>query len=601
MDKPRTFHRTALFGMKIRYRRSCKHYLDVILRCCLCLLLPVTASAAPMNPNDTQLLRQQEKIEATRHINEASTDVHANPRQTTANGYLPRTETPCFPIQHIKLQTVSPEKSRQTSNFAWAIAAANQTSEGQSDPVVGHCMGVQGINLVINRVQNAILKAGFVTTRVLVSEQDISTGQLVLVVVLGRVKAIHFDETSRKPSPALWNALPTHEGEILNLRDIEQGLENFKRLPSVETDINISPSKNSQAQPGDSDLAISWKQKSPFRFLLSLDNTGSESTGKYQTGFTAAYDNVLSLNDIFYVTTTHDAGGGLAGDRGTQGYIAHYSVPIGYSLLSLTKTHNTYHQSVAGAFQGYVYSGTADNTEVQLSRTIHRDKDSKTRVSIAGWQRASQNFIDDTEIEVQRRKMAGWELGVHHSQRLNKAALDLDASYRQGTGIFGSLKAPEEAFNEGTSRPKIVKLTAELNTPFKTLGKSAHYQGKVRIQANQTPLIPQDRFSIGSAYSVRGFDGENILAAERGISIQNNILFDIPKTQSSAYLGIDYGRVDGSSSGQLIGKELSGAAIGVKGKYKRLDYDVFLATPLKKPAGFRTDNANLGFSLNLSF
>ncbi|PSD22802.1 hypothetical protein C7E12_22645, partial [Stenotrophomonas maltophilia] len=33
-----------------------------------------------------------------------------------------------------------------------------------------------------------------------------------------------------------------------------------------------------------------------------------------------------------------------------------------------------------------------------------------------GWQRESKNYIDDTEIEVQRRRTAGWELGLTHKQ-----------------------------------------------------------------------------------------------------------------------------------------------------------------------------------------
>lgn len=566
----------------------------------LWVMLLAVNSAAAEEFADTQLLRQQERIEASRRLNESSTDVHVNVKLTAPDGYLPHNETPCFPIRQIQLKALS-AKDSSTRNFDWAIAAANQTVDGKADPVEGQCLGIQGINLVINRVQNAILKAGFVTTRVLVNEQDISAGQLSLTIIPGQIKDVYFEDAFKAAKPTLWNAVPTRADKLLNIRDIEQGLENFKRLPSVETDIKILPSKNTQAEPGDSDLAIAWQQKSLFRFLLSLDNTGSESTGKYLGGFTAAYDNPLSLNDMFYVTANHDAGGGLEGDRGTKGYIAHYSVPVGYSLLSLTKTHNTYHQSVAGATQDYIYSGKADNAEIKLSHVVQRDKSSKTQVSAAVWQRASQNFIDDTEIEVQRRKMAGWELGVHHSRQIKQVSLDLDATYRQGTGALGSLKAPEEFFNEGTSRPKLLKVSGELKTPVTVLGKSARYEGKVRLQSNQTPLVPQDRFSIGSPYSVRGFDGENLLAADRGVSIQNNLLFDIPNTQSSAYLGVDYGRVEGQSSDRLIGKELSGAAVGVKGKYKRLDYDIFLATPVKKPGGFRTDNQNLGFSLNLSF
>jgi hemolysin activation/secretion protein len=35
-----------------------------------------------------------------------------------------------------------------------------------------------------------------------------------------------------------------HEGNLLDLRDIEQGLENFQRLPTVEASMEILPGEN---------------------------------------------------------------------------------------------------------------------------------------------------------------------------------------------------------------------------------------------------------------------------------------------------------------------------------------------------------------------
>lgn len=58
---------------------------------------------------------------------------------------------------------------------------------------------------------------------------------------------------------ALRTALPARPGDILNLRDIEQALENFKRVPTAEADIEIVPGE----QPGESDLLIKWRQARP--------------------------------------------------------------------------------------------------------------------------------------------------------------------------------------------------------------------------------------------------------------------------------------------------------------------------------------------------
>lgn len=103
--------------------------------------------------------------------------------------------------------------------------------------------------------------------------------------------------------------------DLLNLRDIEQALENFKRVPTAEADIEIVPAE----AVGESDLVIKWKQAFPLRLTLSANDGGSRTTGKYQGSVTVSADNPLGLNDLFYASFNHDLGGGDAGDRGTRG------------------------------------------------------------------------------------------------------------------------------------------------------------------------------------------------------------------------------------------------------------------------------------------
>jgi len=83
----------------------------------------------------------------------------------------------------------------------------------------------------------------------------------------GHVRHIRF-AADASPRGTAWNALPISEGDILNLRDIEQGLENFKRATTAEADIQVTPTETA-AQPGDSDLVIHYQQRFPFRFNVS--------------------------------------------------------------------------------------------------------------------------------------------------------------------------------------------------------------------------------------------------------------------------------------------------------------------------------------------
>lgn len=449
----------------------------------------------------------------------------------------------------------------------------------------------------MSRLQNALIARGFVTSRILAAPQNLQTGRLTLQVLPGRIEEVRWAHGSGQRG-SRWNTVPANAGEVLNLRDIEQALENYKRVPTAEADIQIAPG----TEPGTSDLVIAHQQPMPFRLSVTADDSGTRSTGKFQGSLTFSYDNWWNLSDLFYVTLVHDLGGADSSARGTSGQIVHYSVPFGYWQLGFTHSNNSYHQTVAGANQNYLYSGTSRNIEAKLSRIIHRDAVGKTSLSLKGFQRSSNNYIDDAEVEVQRRVVAGLEWGLNHRSSWSGASLEANANYRMGTGAWGSLPAPEEAFGEGTSRMRLWLLDAAVQQSFALAGQPLNYSGSWRGQYNKTPLTPQDRLSIGGRFSVRGFDGLSVLSAERGWLLRHEISTAL-SPQLQGYVGIDTGRVGGPGAAKLAGRSLTGAVLGLRGQLgstNRVQYEVFIGKPLSKPDHFKTSSSTAGFSLSMS-
>ena len=287
---------------------------------------PLLSPSALSDADAQQLLQQQDRERALRQQHEQSPDVRFERPVAGELPALPKDETPCFPIQTIALT------GNDAGQFQWALQAADPVA----DPATGRCLGSDGINLVMKRVQNAIVAKGFVTTRVLASPQDLKGGKLTLTVIPGRVRVVRFSDDS-DPRATKWNAMPVRPGDILNLRDIEQGLENFKHVPTADADIQIIPAEGLGAEPGESDLVIAWKQAMPFRLNLSVDDSGSKYTGKYQGGVTIAYDNWWTLNDLFYISFNHDLGGGVAANKGSYGNTLHYEIPYHYWRLWLNR------------------------------------------------------------------------------------------------------------------------------------------------------------------------------------------------------------------------------------------------------------------------
>lgn len=562
---------------------------------------------AEINPADELLLRQQQQDALQRQQQrdeqlqkqfQPQTNVNLGLEQilktpVVQNYLASHSETPCFEIHSVRLQ------GELAQQFQFAL----QAIEKGENAIIGRCLGVQGLNQALDLVQNKIISRGYVTTRVLLPQQNIASGQVILTVIPGRVDQIQFAEGTSKRAHK-FNTLPVKSGDVLNIRDIEQGLENFKRVPTVEADFKVQPSANNTA-PGYSDLMLAWQQSKPYRLHLGIDDAGSKSTGKYQGTATLSLDHLLTLNDLFYVSYNHDLGGGDSGKRGTDGYYMSYSIPFGYWLLSSSYSSSNYHQTVAGVNQSYNYSGESQLVNLDLSRVLYRDAQRKTTGSFGGWYRTSRNFIEDVEVEVQRRKTSGWKASLDHTEYLSNATINANVTYKRGTAAFDALAAPEEDFGEAFSRVGILQANASLQVPFRVGQQSLQYLAEWRMQSSNKPLTAQDRFSIGNRYTVRGFDGEQSLIGDQGFLVRNELSGSIMSKPHQWYAGIDYAEVGGRSTREpnpLVGTQLMGGVVGLRGQLiKGVSYDVFVGAPIDKPKYFVTDDVSTGFSLNWSY
>ncbi|HAU5649240.1 ShlB/FhaC/HecB family hemolysin secretion/activation protein [Serratia nevei] len=522
--------------------------------------------------------RQQERERALQQQNAPQADARFSRPDVVLPDY-PTDERPCFIINQLTLVGESADR------FQWALDAAADAK--------GRCLGSQGIVLIINKVQNVILAKGYVTTRVMAQEQDLTTGVLTLTLQPGRVGETRFEEPVSWRG-RLWNAIPASRGDILNLRDIEQGLENFRRVPSVNADIKIVPG----AEDGTSDLQVNWHEGRPVRLSLGVDDSGSKSTGRYLGSATLAIDAPLAQNDLFYANIGKDMF--QHGPFGNRSHTLNYFFPVGYWAFSANYNDYTYHQNIPNANEVLRYSGKSDNIQLTVSRLLYRDQSHKTTLNLRGYRKHSTNAVDDVDIVSQKRRTAGWELGLNQRSYFGTTTLDANISWRRGTGAFHALPAPEESRHEGSARTGMLLGDLGINQPFSWGGQPWRVYTSVRGQWSPNALTPQERMAIAGRYTVRGFDGEQMLSGEKGLLWRNEIAWNVFSRGHELYLAADYGRVDGPNTRYLVGHQLAGSALGVRGAlWGRFSYDLFAGVPLYKPAGFHTSGATAGFSVNL--
>jgi hemolysin activation/secretion protein len=506
-------------------------------------------------------------------------------------------QSPCFKIDFIQW--------KGSDLFDWLTI--------QAMPVMGKCIGAPTLRKLQDHLSQSVIQSGYVTSRVLIPEQNLSEGSLLIQVVpgviTGKTVAKVEDKTPNKvqnqtqdntsdiaPNAAksepkyvypkeiglLAAALPSRKGDLLNQRDLDQALENIRRLPSQDSfAIDIEPG----TELGSSVLSI----KPPIdpkrlRGSLSLDNTGSTGTGNlYQLGGTLSYDSPLGLYDSLSLNLGSNSNIRVD-DKNNRSQGLQWSVPIGYAMFNLGYSRSTYKQTVAGFDPNnpIIYSGKSQGLDIGLAYVTARDANSKDTVSLKLNRKQSISYLNDAEIDVQFKDAVGFDLGYAHRHNFKAATLDVSAGLRglipRWTKAQGFIQGQPDW--DGSTR--IAGLNIGYNQPFKW-GEGDQQSSKLSVQykwQHAYSLIPQsDFFSIGGRYSVRGAD-ESAVVGEHGYLIRSDLSWRIPSTDLDVYIAYDQGAVSGQSTALLNHQRVSGAGLGLKGRLLGMNFDLSYNVPL---------------------
>lgn len=502
-------------------------------------------------------------------------------------------ETPCFTVNTFVLEVpgqLSPAAHRYGASaslfdpFHFAQKFLEQYS--------GQCIGREGINLLVRGVTARILERGYSTTRVAIPEQDMLSGILKLTLVPGIIHELRFADP--KTSGTWKNAFPTSAGKLLNLRDLEQGLEQMKRATSQDVDMQIVPAGG----VGESDVIISVKRTKPWKITSSLDDSGAKGTGRTQAGLQAGWDNLLGINDLLNIGTSTDADRNNY-MRGTQGNNISYSIPLGYWTGIVSASEYMYHQRIMGAVQSFVSSGKLQNMEAKASYLFHRDQFSKSSLQFRTAKFISHAYVDNTEIMVQKRDITFAEIALIHRRNIGQGQIDTTLAYQKGMPWFGGQVDP--AGLSATSPHYLYSLetlNVTLNMPFQLNERVFGFSSTFSAQNSNSALYATQWFAIGNRWTVRGFDGEYPMSAEKGFFLRNEVSIPITGTAQSAYVGLDFGKVYGDNTATLLGDKLAGFVSGLRGSLAQgLMYEVFVGIALYKPKQYPTDQPAAGFSL----
>lgn len=543
-----------------------------------------TAPDAVLRATELQR-RQEQEVDAQRaRAAERPDALSSSPAQRARGLDLPA-ETPCFPLREVAWEGASPPR-------ALALAAQD---------VVGQCVGGQGLRALQEHLIGLLVDNGQVTARVVVPEQSLAAGTVTLRYLPGRISAVKGEGTV-----GWWRtALPTGPGGELNQRDLDQALENIRRLGSQsDAAIDIAPGP----ELGDSDILIKPGTGKRWHGYLGGDNGGMDSVGKYQINAGLTLDSPLFLYDQLSASWNSNAHWRDAQSH-TRAASINYSIPFGYWTFFTGASKSTYRQTVAGFEDPIIYGGTTKQIQAGVSVVPYRGTAYKGNLSVSLLRKRTESTLNDVPIDVQRRDVTGYEIGFGHRHYVGQAVLDIGGGVRGTLPQFSDQPGYVYGDPDWNGRSTLYTANAGLYLPFKVADQPFAYQANWQIQHAKTAIVPADYFTIGSRYAVRGFDGQMTLAAEDGWTLRNDLSWNLDAVTGlpgqQLYAGLDVGRVGGPSAAYLSGRTLVGAVAGVRGRfsipYVNASYDLSAGWPLKKPESLETASTVFAMAVMFEF
>ncbi|QQZ44835.1 ShlB/FhaC/HecB family hemolysin secretion/activation protein [Pseudomonas sp. SK3(2021)] len=541
--------------------------------------------AAP-SPGDTDLIRERQDrlLEEQRRRLEELKDLpgkEAAPTAPTAPA-----DTRCFPIQDIELKGAD------------SLSASEQAR--LLKPYIGQCLGVSQLNELLKVITDYYLEKGLVTSRAYLPQQDLSGGHLKVLVVEGRLEGLKGAADSQLSARELAMAFPGQVGALVNLREIEQLVDQLNRLPSNQAQMELAPGK----EVGGSEVLVKNSAQKPWRAGLSRSNDGQRSTGEQQWGTTFDWDSPLGLADQLMLRGGHDA---MSDHQHTSNNaMLSYNLPWGWWNFSYTYSQSEYRSQAQANGFNFKQSGDSQNHQLLAERVILRDALSKTSLNAGLAYLRTNNFIEDSKLALSSNRLSEAQFGINHGRRIGGAFVNLDLGLQHGIGAFDAQGNGHPGPGEPNARYRKYTATLSYLQPFKLWGESFSFSSLMTGQRSEDVLFSPQRTSLGGQSSIRGYKDQS-LSGDSGGYWRNDLRWSRPVTwawlqplfaEYGSSLGYDQGVIRGDRyNGEQHGR-MSSNSLELFARGQHLATSVTFAHSLERPDVLTEREAPIYFRLD---
>lgn len=503
----------------------------------------------------------------------------------------------------LKPSDVLPEKDESGVNANRCHPVLTYEIEGLVPPMTappkellhrytGPCIGAQQLNDFLGELNGWFQSQGWVTTRAYFDAQKKMTERLLVRVVPGRIEQITLN--GRADDPRISSAFPVREKRLLNLRDLEQGLENINRLPSQQATFKLYPGQ----EPGTSDIRVEVKDSNRYRLAEMVENSGTETLGLWKSTAELAWDNPFQRNDQMAIGWLKNL------DRGDlnalfQGVTFNYLQPVGFHLWTTSASWIDTQFNLPGINTQYPMQTQAKKFGVGYEYLYDRDQQSKQSLLLGVDVARQKTQVQEAEFTSMTRRLTVAYVGLKGKHFSGNRVYDWSFRAEQGLKAFHA----QQVLPDGTDpQYRLFKIKMGATWPMSRDRGLLRSALVMQVAPKKTPTLAQ--LQIGGRYDVRGFQ-QNSLLAPTGWHVRNEYegaSWQEGAWRLNAFVGLDAGRVQRTPSRQTSQQHLIGGVLGMRGEFKNTKAELAYARALSRPNEFSNENKSHWYAqLSLSF
>lgn len=419
-----------------------------------------------------------------------------------------------------------------------------QAIEQHLKPFTGPQRDMADVKKAAQALQILYRQAGHPVVQVVVSEQTLASGRVSLRAIEDKIKVVNVKGNSAYSADNIRRSLPALQiGKSLNANSLESAITLANENSAKQVAVNVQPG----TQPGDIDTTINVTEDRVTKWVVTYDNTGSESTGfnkiglTYQNanlfdrdhgltvqynGTTENFDKVYSFSLGYHVPFYQR---GLSAD-----FVAAYSSSSGQNVNLYFSGKGT----VLGARVNYALPNLGDIRHKLVGGIDYKDSESVSGLLITPITEIPLSLTYVAQVarpEFQGNVSAAWVSNIPGGTHGSSSDY-----YKNTNGILAGARIPANGAGS-TNFPEVNWNVLRLNgVGGYSLPKDWQARVSVNAQFSGDLLLPSEQFGAGGATSVRGYP-DRIISGDEGFSAN----FELYSPELNKWLPLPQGSLRG--------------------------------------------------------